>query len=342
MSDIFVEKLLLDLINIPSLSENELNCCTFIYRLLKKLSFDQVKKIPVDKDGFNIIAIKGKAKIALQAHIDTVPPFIKAKTDDRKIYGRGACDTKSCVAAMIAAAEKALTRNLTNFALIFTVGEETNFRGIKKLVETNQKIPYAIVGEPTQLKPINGHYGIGTITIIAKGKSVHSSMPELGTNAIDKLLAGVNRLAKLKPEKGSLLSLVKISGGHAENSIPDKAQALYSLRISPQDKNSDFLKLFQEKLKGLDLEIKPGLIIKPVHSKTPKKLKFLGQSKTVRYATELSFLKNGLVLGPGNIKYAHSINEFIEKKELERAVELYFKILQQTNQSKNTVLPNSF
>ncbi|MGI6278745.1 MAG: M20 family metallopeptidase [Patescibacteria group bacterium] len=322
-----VVDLLIDLINVPSISENEQALCRFIYRFLSKLSFDQIERQVVDDRGFNIVAQSGQPKIFLQAHMDTVPPFIKAKRKEEKIFGRGACDTKSCLASMIVAANKALDQNLTNFGLIFTVGEETNFRGVKKIVEKYQNLPFVIVGEPTKLKPVNGHFGIGTIMIKAKGKAVHTSIPEQGINAIEKLLVGLDKLASFSPQRGSLLSLVKISGGMAENVVPDQAQALYNFRISPQDKGANYPAKFKQILSGTDLSAEPGLILLPVKSVIPKNLAFLGSGETVSYATELSFFKKGLVLGPGNIKWAHSKNEFIKIKELEEAVNLYEKII---------------
>ncbi|MDD3531798.1 MAG: peptidase dimerization domain-containing protein, partial [Candidatus Shapirobacteria bacterium] len=184
-----------------------------------------------------------------------------------------------------------------------------------------------VVGEPTGLKPVNGHFGIGTITVKAEGKAAHTSTPNQGVNAIEKLLAGLAKLANFLPQKGSLLSLVKISGGAAENVIPDQAQALYNFRIFPQDKQANYPAKFKQILTGLDLSVEPGLILPPIKLAIPKNLAFLGPGITVPYATELSFFKKGLVLGPGEIKWAHSQNEFIKIKELERAVDLYKEII---------------
>jgi acetylornithine deacetylase len=322
-----VEDLLFDLVNIPSLSEEELVLCQFVYRFLSQFNFDQIRKQAVDDQGFNIIARSGQPKIFLQAHMDTVPPFIKATRKEEKIFGRGSCDTKSCLAAMMMAARQALEQDLSNFGLIFTVGEETNFRGVKKIVEKYHSLPFVIVGEPTELKPVNGHFGIGTITIKAKGKAAHTSIPGQGINAIEKLLTGLNKLTGFLPPKGSLLSLVKISGGMAENIVPDQAQTLYNFRISPRDKKTNYPAEFKKILTGLDLLVEPGLILPPVKSTIPKCLAFLGPGKTVPYATELSFLKKGLVLGPGSIKQAHSKKEFIKIKDLKQAVDLYQKII---------------
>ncbi len=190
----------------------------------------------------------------------------------------------------------------------------------------SQNLPFMVVGEPTNLEPVNGHFGIGTITIKAKGKAARTSIPRQGVNAIEKLLVGLRKITDFSPTGGSLLSLTEISGGRAENVVPDRAQALYNFRISPQDKQTDYPVKFRKILAGLDLSVEPGLILSPVKSIIPRRLAFLGSGKTVPYATELSFFKKGLVLGPGSIKWAHSQKEFVKIRELERAVNLYFKI----------------
>lgn len=324
-----VENLLVKLINLYSPSGNELSICQYVYQLLQDLNFDLVRKQNVDNGGFNIIAEKGSPKIALQAHLDVVSPQIKARIKGNKIYGRGSCDTKSCVAAMIFAAKKALDKGLGGFALIFTVGEEKDFRGVKKLIEVEKELPFAIVGEPTNLEVINGHYGIATLTLEAKGRAAHTSRPKQGINAIDKLLLELNKIKSFQPKNRSLMSLVYIEGGKADNVVPEQAEARYSFRISPDDKTN-----YLQALKSLtsnDIKIKKGMELKPVLTQIPENLTFLGKGKIVKYATELSFLKKGIVIGPGNINYAHSKNEFVKKDELLRAINIYLKILEKNN-----------
>ncbi len=328
MEKIDAIQLLTKLIDIPSPSGNEIELNKYLFNLLKKMDFDSVEKQQVDAGGFNIVAKKGNPKLAMLAHTDVVSPHIPATVKDNKIYGRGSCDTKSCITAMICAAQKALNENIANFAMYFTVGEEKDFRGVKKLVK-HENVPFTIVGEPTQLDAVNGHFGIYVLKIISKGKKAHTSNPQKGENAIKKLLKELDKVKDFKAENGSLMTLVKIKGGAADNIVPDLAQAEYSFRISPND-NNNYYKIFKNKL-GKDVEFKKGLELKPVLTEIPDKLQFLGKDKTVKYATELSFLDKGMVLGPGNIEYAHADNEHIQIKELRKAVEIYFKILKKYN-----------
>ena len=123
----------------------------------------------------------------------------------------------------------------------------------------------------------------------------------------------------------TLMSLVQINGGFADNIIPDKAEAMFSFRISPDD-----LTDYAEKIKLLstnDVEVEIVQQIGAVYCKVPTQLSFIKTVKTVKYLTELSFYKNGVVLGPGDIQYAHGPEENLDRKELPQAVEIYKEIL---------------
>jgi acetylornithine deacetylase len=124
----------------------------------------------------------------------------------------------------------------------------------------------------------------------------------------------------------SSLTIANIKGGTADNIVPDYAEAVYSMRISPGDENDYIGKI--KKIIGDLGEMEVGTNVKPMEMEVPEKLKFLGSPEIVKYCTDLSFLDSGLVLGPGDITYAHSANEFVPKRELEQAVEIYEKILQ--------------
>lgn len=320
---ISVEQLHKKLILIPSLSGDENEVGNFITNLLIDNGFE-VKKDIVDNNGFNIIATLGKPKVFLSAHMDTVAPFLDYKETKTEIFGRGACDTKNCIASMLTAGFKAKNDGLNNFGFIFTVGEETDFRGAKKIVKSGIKIPFVVVGEPTSLDIINSHYGILTLKLIAKGKAAHSSQPEKGINAIDILLESLEKIKKIKFHPKTLASLTKISGGVASNIIPNKAEVLICIRNYPDDEKNYF-----EEFKKLlpNLLIEEELKIDSVITKVPKELAFVKNIRSVKYGTELSLFKNGVVIGPGNIKFAHSEREKIGKKELNKAVEVYYRII---------------
>lgn len=320
----YEEDLLKKLILIPSVSGYENTVGKYLFDLLKKYGFD-TKKYTVEKDRFNIVAKIGNPKVFLSAHMDTVAPVLEYKETETNIFGRGSCDTKASIATMITAAIDAKKQGIKNFGLIFTVGEESSLDGAKAIMKSKINIPFIVVGEPTSMEIVNKHFGILVIKISAKGKSAHSSRPEKGINAIDILLDAIKRVKEISLYPETLMSLVQIAGGIADNIIPDTANAIFSFRISPNDTN-DYPKIFKSFETG-NLKVFVLQEVQPISCKVPKELSFIKTVRTVKYFTELSFYKNGIVLGPGDIQYAHGKEERIEKNELSKAVKIYIKIL---------------
>ncbi len=324
---ISVEKLLKNLINIPSVSGEEMIVADYIVDLLNRNEF-KIKKIPVDKKRFNIVASMGEPRVYLSAHMDTVSPFIKYGEDEKFVYGRGACDTKASIASMLVAGIEAKKSEVDNFGLIFTVGEESNFDGIKALIKSKLKIPYIVIGEPTSCQAVNSHYGLLNIKVTTLGKAAHTSDPTKGINAIDLLIEAIKKIKQILVHPETPFSLVQIEGGRVDNIVPDRASALFGFRPSPNDKN-DYQKIFNQVLNQKNVKVEVSMSVPPVSFPIPKELEFLGEGQGVKYFTELSFCKNGLVLGPGNIKFAHGPDEKIRKTELEKAVKIYRKILRE-------------
>ncbi len=320
-----VNELLLELIKIPSISGNEKEISEFIKNYIEESGFD-VEIQNVGGDRKNIVVKVGEPRLYFLAHMDTVPGEVEMKEEDGKIYGRGACDNKNCIASMLIAAKRAFDSGLSDFGLIFTVGEEDDFIGAKRIRESGIEIPFAVVGEPTGLTPIKAHYGINTFKLIARGKSVHSSDPQLGENAIQKLIQlNIEIGEKLNPEIKSPLTLAAISGGTADNVVPDCCEAIYSIRPAPGD-NRNYSEEAR-KIVGDRAEVVETLNVPPTLNEIPDSLSFLGKGEEVKYCTELSFLKRGIVLGPGSIENAHTSSEHILVDELKNAVEVYFNII---------------
>lgn len=323
---ISAEGLLKDLINISSLSGSEATIAEYIFHLLQENNF-AVEKNWVDQKRFNIIAKIGQPKVYLSAHMDTVSPFIEFSQDKNYIYGRGSCDTKASIASMILAGINAKNKDMKNFGLIFTNGEENNFDGIKSLIKSTTNIPYIVVGEPTSCRPINGHFGILNLKITAIGKAAHTSNPQKGINAIDLLVSAIQKINQISIHPETPISLVQINGGVADNIVPNTASAIFGLRPSPND-NNNYQKIFSSAINQKNIKTEVLISVPPINFSIPKELNFLGAGQTVKYFTELSFCKNGLVLGPGDIKYAHGPDEKLPKSELPKAVGIYQKIIQ--------------
>lgn len=319
------ETLLKQLMEIKSISGQEEKILLFLTSLLEKENFE-IQSIPVSQKTYCLLATIGNPKIILQAHLDTVQPYIPFSEDQNFIYGRGSCDTKASVATMIISAIQAKNKGLNNFGLLFTVEEETSFKGaIAAATFFGKQKPFFVVGEPSSLQPITSHYGIEVFIITALGKTSHTSVPENGVNAIDLLFSAYKKLNSLTLGLGTLAATTQISGGIAPNIIPDQAKLVFSMRIAPDD-CSDYFSVIGKLISPLNVE--RSETIKPVQGNLPKSLKFLGKSLTVRYCTELAFFQNGFILGPGDIFFAHAQNERIPKSELVKAVVIYQKIIE--------------
>src|SRR5215467_12630342 len=115
------------LIDIESVTGSEKAVGAFLFAALEKLaaaSAGVVEQMNVGPERFNVLASWGTPTVVLSTHMDTVPPFFPSSEDAEFVHGRGACDAKGIIAAMIAAAEKLLVGGTRNFGLLFVVGEE--------------------------------------------------------------------------------------------------------------------------------------------------------------------------------------------------------------------------
>lgn len=320
-----VENLLLDLIKIPSPSGKEEKLARFIADILKK---DFSVKFQKTNESVNLLAVKGMPKVMFNAHLDTIGKELKVEQKNGIIYGRGACDTKSQIAAMVIAAEQ-----LDNISLLFDSCEEKNFSGIKKAVSLIPKsIKRIIVGEPTNLDLITGQKGLLTIKVICRGKEAHGSMPEKGENAIEKLMKVLKKLKSQNLGKNKVLgkttmNIGQISGGKAPNLVPDYAEAIIDIRTADNPK-----KLFEKLKKSLDAEVISMYVFNPVFSDIATKLKL--KKRAVPYFTETYFLDKKaktILIGAGKEQYAHSNKEQVDIKSVKKLVDIYVRLAKEVN-----------
>lgn len=292
-----IEKLLIKLIKIPSVSGNEERIGNFI---ISQLNGFLARKQFVSGKRFNVIARKGNSKKWLTAHIDTVVGNIPFKIDSRNIFGRGACDNKQSAAASIIVGNQ-----LADINLLFTVGEETDFIGAKKAKQAKiiGKKDLAIVQEPTNFEIITGQRGVITLTVQTKGVAAHSSQDQRNS-AIHKIISMLNDLEK---EKWTAFNVGLISGGIAENIVSDRAEA--TIVVRPKDiAEYDRIRRF---LKKINAEIIIKNDYKPVVNESVPFPQKIGKG-----FSEMAFFPNSIKFGAGNIKFAHSDNEHISRKDL--------------------------
>src|SRR3712207_603408 len=141
------------LVDIESITDNEERCGLFLAELLERLAAQYggaVERMHVTQNRFNVLATFGEPVVTLSTHYDTVPPFFPSREDDTFIWGRGSCDTKGIISAMIHAAEGLLGAGLRNLGLLFVVGEERNSVGAYTASKSPRGSKFLINGEPTE------------------------------------------------------------------------------------------------------------------------------------------------------------------------------------------------
>jgi acetylornithine deacetylase len=319
------------LVDIESITGSEGRVGDFLHRELSRLGY-RANKMPVEGERFNVFAVspeESRPTVVFSTHMDTVPPFIPSSEDDTRVYGRGSCDAKGIIAAQIATAER-LREEGIYVGLLFLVGEERDSLGAKIANEQSPGSKFLINGEPTENRVASASKGTLRVELTAQGRMAHSAYPELGESAIDKLLEALNRLRAMKlpsdPEIGPCtLNIGVIEGGRAPNVIADQARAqlLYRL-VGPSEQ---LRKEIEQAVSGF-AKAQFVLEIPFVRLRTLQGL----PTMVAAFTTDIPWLTNWgepLLVGPGSIHVAHTEGEYLEKKALQEAVDLYCRIARQ-------------
>ena len=306
-----------------------------------------------------------KRTLMLEAHQDTVPvdgmivePF-GAKIEGNKLYGRGACDIKGGMAAMLACFARLVRekpKGCCNVIMACSVDEESTMLGVLELAKRT-KADFAVVAEPTNLNIVNAHKGVVRWNLSTAGRSCHSSAPEQGINAIyrmGKLLVGIEQYAAHlrattnDPLLGSAtLSVGRIEGGTSVNTVPDQCRIEIDRRLIageiPEEQSGHLLAFLKDKA-GIDFpfELTAPWIRMPALSPTgSEEIQGLlgaaidavhGSHKVhpVPYGTDAATLAwagiPSVVFGPGDIAKAHTLDEWVPLDEVETASNILFRL----------------
>ena len=374
-----VLQLLRDMIAIPSVNPMRANSgefvekgmANFIETMLTRARID-CKRQKVAEGRDNVIGIvhstgTDRNGLMLNSHMDTVPidnmsikPFDPV-ISDACVFGRGSCDAKASIAAMLVAVINYANQPERPAPVVFAAmaDEEFAFSGSWKLIEDSWPVSACVVGEPTQLRRVIAHKGIVRWRINIHGLSAHGATPELGRNAVyaaARVALGLEdfgqQMAKQKPHPllgHSTLNVGKVVGGHAVNIVPDKCVLEVECRLLPgedgQQKLRDCEQFLRERLNGsahLDFE-EPYLLDPPLETAPDARivaslarsqqevLEFEKEMAGANYGTDGSKLSRAgiqtVVCGPGNIAQAHTANEFVEIEQVELATRMYSHML---------------
>jgi acetylornithine deacetylase len=320
-----------ELIDIPSVTGDEREVGLFLASYLEGLGY-RVELQELEEGRANVIATIRDAPptVMLSTHMDTVPPHIPSSEDAEFLYGRGSCDAKGIIAAQVAAVERLRAEGLSEIGLLFTVDEEMGSRGAA-LVNTHplaRHCRYMINGEPTDNRLAVGTKGSLRLILRTMGRAAHSAYPEQGESAIEKLLDVLQDVRSCRwPSDASLgettCNIGVIRGGNRSNVIPAEAEADLQLRLVTEGAP---VRELLERAVGGRAEIEYLSEAAPIRLFTLDGF----EQCAVRFMTDIPHLTNWgapLLLGPGSILVAHTDEERINKRELERAVELYVKLV---------------
>ena len=306
--------------------------------------------------------------LMFNSHMDTVPvanmsiePFDPVVRDGR-VYGRGACDAKGPIAAMLAAVTAYAERRERPATVVFAAmaDEEFAFSGAWKLVEREWPVSACVVGEPTRLALIVAHKGVARWRVKVKGRSTHGATPQLGRSAIYDgarvllaLEAHARALSSRAPHRllgAPSLNVGRVAGGQSVNIVPDLCEFELERRLLPGEDGRVAVRECEASVRaavgaGAEFEFEEPYLVDPALDTSADAtvaravrrahLEEFGADCEVtgaHYGTDGSKLAGAgietVVCGPGDIAQAHTQDEYVEVEQLERAVRLYSRLIE--------------
>jgi acetylornithine deacetylase len=321
------------LIDIQSITGQEKAVGEFLFGELTKLAVSsggEVERMEISFERFNVLATWGQPVVTLSTHMDTVPPFFPSSEDDEFVRGRGACDAKGIIAAMICAAEQLLAGGTRNFALLFVVGEEKDSLGALCAAKSSRGSKFVINGEPTENKLALGSKGALRYVLSTRGRLAHSAYPELGDSAIEKLLDLLAEIRKVPLQQDGLLgkstlNIGTLSGGRAPNVIADEAHADLMFRTvgDPEPIRAAMRAIVSGRGELQEMLHTPALRLEAMEG---------FETTIVAYTTDIPNFAGAwgkpFLIGPGSIHVAHTAEERIPKQQLLDAIGIYTRLTQ--------------
>lgn len=322
----------------------------------------------------NVVARWGdpeRPALCLSGHLDTVTVVEDEWSTDphaadvigSRLYGRGAVDMKTGVAAMVLAAEEYIASSPPDaipLALVLTAQEEIGSLGATALTRDSGRLPesrFLLIAEPTSNQPVLGHRGALWVDLVSHGRSCHGSTPQLGENAIEKLIEALSRVRSWAKETvvdheilgQRTLNIGRVHGGTLRNIVPDFAAAELDFR-TPLEADAHRL---PDELRALveDLAtVQRVLSLPPVY--TPPDHPWIELVRTVagrhvhpsnrplvaKFFTDASVLTKALgdvptvICGPGSPDQAHVVDEWCELHEIGTATAIYADLLRAVSQ----------
>jgi acetylornithine deacetylase ArgE len=371
-------RLLQDLVRIPSVNPMgravtgdqfyEHRVTDYLERFFRDLGVPYERR-PVAPLRDNIVAryeSRGaRQTILLEVHQDTVPvdgmvidPF-GGEIRDGKLYGRGSCDVKGGMTAMLTAFARLVKERpaaAANVLLACTVDEEHTFYGVQQLMKDGLRADFAVVAEPTRLRIVDAHKGVVRWKVRTEGRACHSSRPDQGVNAVYRMghvLPVIEQYADhlmrtpAHPRLGPpTLSVGRIDGGVSVNTVPDGCVIELDRRLLPGEDPQAAWRDFRDHLSAnsaVPVVCEPVWMACPAldSSLAAEVRERLGNAidsvegrhevMAVPFGTDASSIAEAgipaVVFGPGDIAEAHTKDEWVELDQIDRAAEILYRFL---------------
>lgn len=352
-----LRKTLLELIGIYSPSGKEEDIQLYLEEILIRAGF-AVERQEVEEDRYNLRVTmgEGEPQLYLVGHVDTVPAWdleeFGAKEQGDLIHGLGSADMKSGCAAMVEA-WLALAQALSGserppVGLLLAVGEEENGDGSAKFLESC-RAPWAVIGEPTGLSACFAHYGYLEAGFVTHGLKSHSSLPELGHNAVESMLRvllhlGSNSLFN-REQSEIVYSIREMRSSQQGFVVPDRCEAWIDLHLAPDRDPASLERAIRQLASGADQYI-PGLDLSVAFDFASAGYN-LGTDNPLARALEQIYPRLGLtlkldafrshsdgnlffaagcqplILGPGALEVCHTPEEQVDFAQVAAAARIY-------------------
>ncbi len=316
----------------------------------------------------NVIARLGGEgpSLLLSAHLDTVqttgmavPPFA-GEVREGRMFGRGACDTKASLAAMLVALREAVRTGRLRCRVTFAalVDEEVGFAGSRALAASRPQVDGAVFGEPTDLQVVVAHKGVLRFYVQTTGRAAHSATPDLGVNAIEGMLSVAGLLCELPdplPEHPLLgrptCCLTEIQGGTGRNTVPDRCRVHVDRRTLPGEQGEEVWARLRDRVLASEaakafpgkVEFEPPYLVAPglqtpegawvVQALEGAVYRVLGRAVRtgVPYGTDAGYVAQTgvpcVVFGPGSAAEAHTATESVALDQVELAARVFSELL---------------
>lgn len=348
------------MVNIYSPTGKEAELVEYVDNYLKNIGFSPILQ-PVEKGRENIILINEKKlpDLCFAGHLDTVPATdyenYSFHREENEIFGLGSSDMKSGCAAMIEAFHAFFeeTGRLPDAALALLVGEEETGDGAIKFLE-DYGFSWAVIGEPTNLKPCFQHFGYIEVNMKTKGTRMHASLAKRQENAVHTMLSTLLKLTDhiSKTRENIICNIRDVFSHRSGFVVPDFCEAWIDLHLPPNYPAGDVIFELEEFLRSLFPKVKKIeeiFDVTTIHSgySLPEKGQIAEILKTAFGKCEIDwktgffpsdsdavfFWENGakpIILGPGTLEKAHREDESVDFTQVCNAAKLYLEILKQS------------